>query len=392
MAEVWTLRDGLLAERHSYSTKAEALEPWGCGSSAPARGTVHHRAVKARLGAGGSTNGQQQGCRDDDSPRPGAPPGTRSRLSGHRGSGAFGTCRVIRACPRDPSIRTKPSKPWGCRSRQRRDTGRAMSQENVELVRRMWDAWLAGDVQTALSFFDPDVEWDGTNFPDGHVVGAMRRSWTTSGAGRTSGTTGPSRSSKSSTPGASRRAFMRERGRSKSGLDMDERHAELSPSRWQGHPLGRVSTRPGPRSRWAAGVGDHLGDRNPDRGPGSAHPVQRVHDAEEIALAVEVDCEEVRGAPARGALARAAQERVVSVHTARVRRPRHGVGAHPLVYEEQWSGRRPSVELAARGEVLRRREQCRALEGVGRVPHDGPERGVVPRGGARLVLAQKRRR
>ncbi len=26
MAEVWTVRDGLLAERHSYSTKVEALE------------------------------------------------------------------------------------------------------------------------------------------------------------------------------------------------------------------------------------------------------------------------------------------------------------------------------------------------------------------------------
>ena len=45
-----------------------------------------------------------------------------------------------------------------------------MSQENVEAVRRMWDAWQAGDVQTALSFYDPDVEWDGTNLPDGHVA------------------------------------------------------------------------------------------------------------------------------------------------------------------------------------------------------------------------------
>ena len=45
-----------------------------------------------------------------------------------------------------------------------------MSQENVEIVRRMWDAWQAGDVQTALSFYDPDVEWDGTNLPDGHVA------------------------------------------------------------------------------------------------------------------------------------------------------------------------------------------------------------------------------
>ena len=29
MAEVWTVRDGLLAERHSYSTKGEALEAEG---------------------------------------------------------------------------------------------------------------------------------------------------------------------------------------------------------------------------------------------------------------------------------------------------------------------------------------------------------------------------
>ena len=44
-----------------------------------------------------------------------------------------------------------------------------MSQENVEIVRRMWDAFLAADVPTALSFYAPDVEWDGTNLPDGHI-------------------------------------------------------------------------------------------------------------------------------------------------------------------------------------------------------------------------------
>ena len=31
MVEVWTVRDGLLAERHSYSTKDEALEAVGFG-------------------------------------------------------------------------------------------------------------------------------------------------------------------------------------------------------------------------------------------------------------------------------------------------------------------------------------------------------------------------
>jgi len=44
-----------------------------------------------------------------------------------------------------------------------------MSEENVEIVRRMWEAFLAGDVPTALSFYAPDVEWAGTHLPDGTV-------------------------------------------------------------------------------------------------------------------------------------------------------------------------------------------------------------------------------
>jgi ketosteroid isomerase-like protein len=44
-----------------------------------------------------------------------------------------------------------------------------MSQENVEVVRRTLDAFLSGDAETALSLYDPDVEWDGTNLPDGKV-------------------------------------------------------------------------------------------------------------------------------------------------------------------------------------------------------------------------------
>src|SRR3954462_2800265 len=44
-----------------------------------------------------------------------------------------------------------------------------MSEENVEVVRRMWDAFQAADIETALSYFAPDVEWDGTNLPDGRI-------------------------------------------------------------------------------------------------------------------------------------------------------------------------------------------------------------------------------
>jgi ketosteroid isomerase-like protein len=34
-----------------------------------------------------------------------------------------------------------------------------MSEENVEIVRRMYDAWQDGDYEAALAYFDPEVEW-----------------------------------------------------------------------------------------------------------------------------------------------------------------------------------------------------------------------------------------
>ena len=108
------------------------------------------------------------------------------------------------------------------------DTGRAMSQENVEVVRRTLDAFLSGDVETALSFYDSDVEWDGTNLPDGQIgrgheaiMQHLRRwaaqwdEWTVEVErivdGRSDCVV----------------AFLRERGRSASGLNMDEVHAEV---------------------------------------------------------------------------------------------------------------------------------------------------------------------
>ena len=117
--------------------------------------------------------------------------------------------------------RRRPSRPPGSGSRR-------VSKENVEIVRRMWDAWQAGDVQSALLSYDPGVEWDGTNLPDGDVAWGhevildhIRRwadqwdDWTVeveriADAG-----------------GEQVVLFMREQGRSKSGLAMDERHAEL---------------------------------------------------------------------------------------------------------------------------------------------------------------------
>jgi hypothetical protein len=45
-----------------------------------------------------------------------------------------------------------------------------MSRENVEIVRRMWEAFLGDDSMSGLSFCDPEIEWDGTNLPDGKVA------------------------------------------------------------------------------------------------------------------------------------------------------------------------------------------------------------------------------
>jgi ketosteroid isomerase-like protein len=39
-----------------------------------------------------------------------------------------------------------------------------MSQENVDVVRRAWEAWSRGDVDTVFEVFDPAVVWDLTRF------------------------------------------------------------------------------------------------------------------------------------------------------------------------------------------------------------------------------------
>ena len=45
----------------------------------------------------------------------------------------------------------------------------AVSQQNVLVVRGMWEAFLRNDLDAALSTFDPEVAWDGTNLPDGRL-------------------------------------------------------------------------------------------------------------------------------------------------------------------------------------------------------------------------------
>ena len=103
-----------------------------------------------------------------------------------------------------------------------------MSQENVEIVRQMWEAFLGDDPSSGLLFCDPDIEWDGTNLPDGrsargreaiveHAVrwAEMWDDWTME----------PERFIDAG--GDKVILVFRERGQSESGLQMDERHAEL---------------------------------------------------------------------------------------------------------------------------------------------------------------------
>jgi ketosteroid isomerase-like protein len=102
-----------------------------------------------------------------------------------------------------------------------------MSQQNVEVVRTMWDAFLRRDFDKALSGFHPDVEWDGTNLPDGQVSHGHQailehtarwadtwESWTVE-------------LGEFVDAGDDVIVFIHERGRSTSGIDMDERHAEI---------------------------------------------------------------------------------------------------------------------------------------------------------------------
>jgi ketosteroid isomerase-like protein len=50
--------------------------------------------------------------------------------------------------------------------RAERDTARAMSEENVALVERGWEAWLGGDMDAVVALWDPEVVWDTTHFRD----------------------------------------------------------------------------------------------------------------------------------------------------------------------------------------------------------------------------------
>jgi ketosteroid isomerase-like protein len=60
-----------------------------------------------------------------------------------------------------------------------------MSEENVQIVRRIYDAVADGDTETVLALYDPDVQWDFSRSPLKNVLGSahyqghdgLRRWW-----------------------------------------------------------------------------------------------------------------------------------------------------------------------------------------------------------------------
>ena len=50
-----------------------------------------------------------------------------------------------------------------------------MSPSDVEILRRAWNAWNAGDLDAVFECFDPDVEWDTTTFEGWPEVGVYKR-------------------------------------------------------------------------------------------------------------------------------------------------------------------------------------------------------------------------
>jgi ketosteroid isomerase-like protein len=104
-----------------------------------------------------------------------------------------------------------------------------MSEANVEVVRRMWEAFVGDNPENGLAFCAPDIEWDGTNLPDGRIerghqaVVAHAERW----AATWNAEWRMEVEQLIDAGGDQVIVFFRELGRSDSGLQLDERHAEL---------------------------------------------------------------------------------------------------------------------------------------------------------------------
>ncbi len=103
-----------------------------------------------------------------------------------------------------------------------------MSEENVKVVRQMWEAFLGEDPEGALLFCAPDIEWDGTNLPDGRIGRGHEAIWehiARWGEMWDDWKIEPERFIDAG--GDAVILVAREQGMSKTGLQMNERHAEL---------------------------------------------------------------------------------------------------------------------------------------------------------------------
>ena len=103
-----------------------------------------------------------------------------------------------------------------------------MTAEKVALVRGMWEAFLRNDFESALAAFADDVEWDGTNLPDGTV--SRGRDAVLDHAGRWAEMWDTWEVELEDVVDAGNDrvvAFIRERGRTTTGLEVNERHSEL---------------------------------------------------------------------------------------------------------------------------------------------------------------------
>ena len=161
-----------------------------------------------------------------------------------------------------------------------RDTAWAMSEENVEIVRRMLDAVIRRDPDAFVAYMTPSVEWD-----DREGWPGIQRS-IEAGPVCASGGTNSSMSGRSRMP-RSRRSLRRAVGASSSGCLAPSAARRAAPSLMPApgtcsgsltarSPRGSSSGKsPGPRSRRVVGVGDVAGERR-GRTQGFRR-IQRIH-------------------------------------------------------------------------------------------------------------------
>ncbi len=91
----------------------------------------------------------------------------------------------------------------------------------------MFEAFLRNDLE-ALTAFDADVEWDGTNLPDGNISHGLEAVLDHLGRWAEIWETWEVELEDVIDAGGDRViVFFRERGRSKAGINVNERHSEL---------------------------------------------------------------------------------------------------------------------------------------------------------------------